>query len=61
MANRRSILSDQTKIKLAELQGAGDRARPGDYGNLSSRECGNMVKYAIQLAEQSLAGGPMGR
>lgn len=56
--NRRSLLSDETKLRLATLQGAADRARPGDYGDLSARECGNMVKYALQLAEQQLAGQP---
>lgn len=54
--NRRSILSDAAKLQLAQVQGAGDRARPGDYGNLTSREAGSMVKYAIALAEQTLAG-----
>ncbi|MBP2019929.1 small acid-soluble spore protein F (minor alpha/beta-type SASP) [Symbiobacterium terraclitae] len=56
MARRRSLLSDATKMHLARLQGAGDRVQPGDYGMLTSREAGNMVKYAIQAAEQALAG-----
>lgn len=55
MAKKRSILSDETKLRLAAIQGAGSRAQPGDYGNLSSRECGNMVKLAVQLAEQQLS------
>ncbi len=54
--NNRSLLSDETKLRLAAIQGAADRARPGDYGDLSSRECGNMVKLALQLAEQQLGG-----
>lgn len=56
MARRRSLLSDDTKMFLARLQGAGDRAQPGDYGGLTSREAGSMVKYAIMAAEQALAG-----
>lgn len=56
MARRRSLLSDETKLYLARLQGAGDRAQPGDYGNLTSKEAGSMVKYAIMAAEQALAG-----
>ncbi|MBY6277870.1 MAG: small, acid-soluble spore protein, alpha/beta type [Symbiobacterium thermophilum] len=43
-------------MHFARLQGAGDRAQPGDYGQLTSREAGNMVKYAIQAAQQALAG-----
>lgn len=54
--NRRSLLSDSTKIYLAQLQGAGDRVAPGDYGNLTSREAGSLVKFAIAAAEQALAG-----
>ncbi|MGE5676127.1 MAG: hypothetical protein ACM3XM_19990 [Mycobacterium leprae] len=54
--NNRSLLSDATKIRLAQAQGAGDRATPGDYGLLTSKETGNMVKLAISLAEQTLAG-----
>jgi len=41
---------------LARIQGAGDRARPGDYGMLTSREAGSFTKYAIIAAEQALAG-----
>ena len=35
-------------------QGVGDRVQPGDYGQLTSREAGNMVKYAIMAAQQAL-------
>jgi len=28
--------------------------RPIDWGSVSSRDCGNMVKLAIQMAERSL-------
>ncbi len=45
---------------LAQLQGAGDRVEPGYYGNLTSREAGNLVKYAVMAAEQTLAGRQMG-
>lgn len=58
MARRRkSLLSDATKVHLAQIQGAGDRVSPGDYGNLTSREAGSFTKYAIIAAEQALAGG----
>ncbi|HYF91421.1 MAG TPA: small, acid-soluble spore protein, alpha/beta type [Symbiobacteriaceae bacterium] len=53
--NRRSLLSDSTKIELARLQGAGDRVQPGDFGGLTSKEAGNLVKFAIAVAEQRLA------
>ena len=53
--NRRSLLSDATKMELARAQGAEDRVEPGDYGALTSKEAGNFVKYALTVAEQSLA------
>lgn len=53
--NRRSLLSDATKLALSRAQGAGDRVSPGDYGALTSKEAGNLVKYALTVAEQSLA------
>jgi len=55
--NRKSLLSDATKLRLAQMQGAGDRVTPGNYGNLTSREAGSFTKYAIIAAEQALAGG----
>lgn len=56
MARRRSILSEATKYKLAALQGAAHKIEGNYYGKLTSEECGNMVKYALQLTEQQLAG-----
>lgn len=53
--NRRSLLSDSSKMELARLQGAGDRVAPGDFGGLTSKEAGNLVKFAIAVAEQRLA------
>lgn len=53
--NRRSLLSDSTKIELSRLQGAGDRVSPGDYGGLTSKEAGNLVKFAIAVAERTIA------
>lgn len=58
--NRRSLLSDATKLRLAQAIGAGDRVAPGDYGNLTSREAGSLVKFAIIAAEQALSGQAAG-
>lgn len=54
--NRRPILSDQTKVFLAQVQGAGDRVQPGYYGDLTSREAGSFTKYAVAAAERALSG-----
>jgi hypothetical protein len=56
---RRSLLSDATKVKLAQVQGAGDRVLPGPYyGYLTSEETGNFVKLALSAAEHALNGEP---
>lgn len=52
---KQSLLSEETKQYLARIQGAGDRARPYDYGDLTSRETGSFTKYAIMAAESLLS------
>lgn len=51
------FLSDKTKYEFAQELGVADQVMPGGslyFGNLSSQNCGNFVKLAIQKAEQSL-------
>ncbi|TYO97441.1 small, acid-soluble spore protein, alpha/beta type [Desulfallas thermosapovorans] len=56
MARRRGgVMSDKLKMELAEELGFADVVRvEGGFGSVSSRDCGNMVRLAIQRAEQSL-------
>ncbi|MFZ5592572.1 MAG: small, acid-soluble spore protein, alpha/beta type [Desulfurispora sp.] len=56
MSRRRNrVMSDRLKFELAKELGVADIvAREGDFGSVSSRDCGNLVKLAIQRAEQSL-------
>lgn len=52
---KRSIMSDALKYEIAKELGFYDTvAQDGDFGNVSSRNCGNMVKKAIEMAEGSL-------
>ncbi len=41
--------------EMANELGVYDTAQPIDWGSVSSRDCGNMVKMAIQMAERNLA------
>jgi small acid-soluble spore protein F (minor alpha/beta-type SASP) len=60
MARNRRIMSDRLKFELAHELGVADQvARDGDFGNVSSRNCGNLVRLAIERAERSLAGIPL--
>jgi len=55
MARNRGIMSDRLKFELAQELGVADEvARDGDFGSVSSRNCGNLVKLAIERAERSL-------
>ncbi len=57
MANRRGIMSDELKYELADELGVGDIARTQGFGAVSSRNCGNLVRLAIQKAEQMMIQG----
>ena len=56
MARNRSIMSDQLKYEIARELGVDSIVANQGWGAVSSRDCGNMVKSAIQIAERSLAG-----
>lgn len=55
MANRKSIMSDQLKYEIARELGVDKIVASEGWGAVSSRDCGNMVTKAIQIAEQGLA------
>ena len=45
---------DASNYEIANELGAFGPAEPIDWGAVSSRDCGNMVKLAIQMAERNL-------
>lgn len=49
-------MSEQLKMHVIDRLGWGDVVRrEGDFGSVPARECGKMVKLAIQIAEEALA------
>lgn len=53
MARRRSVMSDTLKYEVAKELGFFDTvAKEGDFGSVTSRECGNMVRKAIEMASR---------
>ncbi|HHT71922.1 MAG: small, acid-soluble spore protein, alpha/beta type [bacterium] len=52
---RRSVMSDKLKYELAEELGVADIVRREGFGGVTSRDCGNMVRLAIERAERTLA------
>jgi small acid-soluble spore protein F (minor alpha/beta-type SASP) len=48
-------MSEQLKYEIAKELGVYDTVmRDGGWGNVSSRNCGNIVKKAIERAERSI-------
>ncbi|MDP4127255.1 MAG: small, acid-soluble spore protein, alpha/beta type [Bacillota bacterium] len=57
MSRRRSsIMSYQLKEQIAQELGFAGTLHQEGFGGVSSRNCGNMVKMAIEMAERSLPG-----
>ncbi|AHD07650.1 small, acid-soluble spore protein, alpha/beta type [Paenibacillus larvae] len=50
---RRSTMSDQLKNELAKDLGFYDTVQKEGWGGIKAKDAGNMVKRAIQIAEQA--------
>ena len=48
------IMSDETKYELAEELGFSHKVKNGDWGNITTREAGSLVKKAIEKAEEAM-------
>ncbi len=55
MARRRGIMSESFKYELAKDLGFYDVVKRDGWGGITTRDAGNMVKRAIQLAEEQLS------
>ncbi|GMB08727.1 small acid-soluble spore protein F (minor alpha/beta-type SASP) [Thermolongibacillus altinsuensis] len=55
MGRRRSIMSQQLKEEIAKELGFYDVVQREGWGGIRSRDAGNMVKRAIEMAEEQLA------
>ena len=52
---RRSVMSESFKTELAKDLGFYDTVAKEGWGGIRAKDAGNMVKRAIQLAEQTVA------
>ncbi|MCC3380837.1 small, acid-soluble spore protein, alpha/beta type [Paenibacillus farraposensis] len=50
---RRSVMSEELKYELAKDLGFYDTIKEEGWGGIKAKDAGNMVKRAIQLAEQA--------
>ncbi|MFB5663747.1 small, acid-soluble spore protein, alpha/beta type [Alteribacillus sp. HJP-4] len=54
MSRRRGIMSDHLKEEIAKELGFYDTVQKEGWGGIKSRDAGNMVKRAIEIAEQQM-------
>lgn len=50
MSSKKSIMSENLKTEIASELGVYEKVKTNGWGDVSSRECGNMVKKAIEIA-----------
>ncbi|AWX53691.1 MULTISPECIES: small, acid-soluble spore protein, alpha/beta type [Brevibacillus] len=55
MGRKRGLMSEQFKMELAKELGFYDTVKAEGWGGITTRDAGNMVKRAVQLAEEALA------
>lgn len=54
MSKHSSMMSDALKYEIAKELGVYDKVKQNGWGDVSSRDCGNMVTQAIKIAERSV-------
>lgn len=55
MARRNGVMSEQLKEEIAKELGFYDVVQNEGWGGIKSRDAGNMVKRAIEMAGQGMA------
>ncbi len=53
MSSRKGIMSEALKYEIANELGVSDTVRNEGWGAVSSRNCGNMVAKAIEIASRN--------
>ena len=56
MSSNRSIMSENLKLEIAKELGVYDIVKRdgGSWANVSSKDCGNIVSKAIEIANRSV-------
>ena len=54
MARRRGIMSEELKEEIAKELGFYDTVKNEGWGGIRARDAGNMVKRAIEMAEENM-------
>lgn len=56
MSRRHGLMSDALKYEIARELGVDDVVSREGWGGVSSRDCGNIVTKAIEIANRSVGG-----
>ena len=56
MSRRRGLMSEELKAEIAKELGVYNTVSSEGWGSVSSRDCGNIVKKAIEMAERGVNG-----
>ncbi len=54
MGRRRGVMSDRLKEEIAKELGFYDTVKKEGWGGIKARDAGNMVKRAVEMAEEHL-------
>jgi len=54
MARRRGVMSEELKRQIVQELGIDHIVQQQGFEGVSSRDCGNMVKKAIEIAERQM-------
>ncbi|MFC7370821.1 small, acid-soluble spore protein, alpha/beta type [Fictibacillus iocasae] len=55
MSRRRGIMSEEFKNEIAKELGFYDTVQRDGWGGITARDAGNMVKRAVQMAQESMS------
>ncbi|MCM3635894.1 MULTISPECIES: small, acid-soluble spore protein, alpha/beta type [Paenibacillus] len=55
MGRRRKVMSEQLKVEIARELGILDTVEKEGWGAIKAKDAGNIVKRAIQIAEEAAA------
>ncbi|MEG6586801.1 small, acid-soluble spore protein, alpha/beta type [Dendrosporobacter sp. 1207_IL3150] len=55
MSRHKGIMSDKLKYEIAKDLGFSEKLEDGDWGDVTTREAGLLVREAIKRAEKSMA------
>ena len=56
MSRHKGLMSEALKAEIAKELGVYNTVETEGWGSVASRDCGNIVKKAIEMAERSFDG-----